>query len=94
MFNLLYSKFNKLAVQTKEAFYEGLEEDIDPEILAALKTLTLDKYATFEEIKKRYKQLSRQYHPDSGSQNQVAMFLCIKEAYDVLKSHYKKKGLV
>lgn len=91
MFNTLYNKLNNLANETKAAFYEGLEEDIDPKILAALKVLMLDTTARFEHIKEQYKRLSKEYHPDSGHHSSSEKFLEIKSAYDVLKSHFKNK---
>lgn len=55
--------------------------------------------ATLEDIKKAYRKLALQYHPDTAENNdgQLHLFLEIKEAYDVLSDtkrrqayHYKK----
>lgn len=55
--------------------------------------------ATLEDIKKAYRKLALQYHPDTAENNdsQLHLFLDIKEAYDVLSDtkrrqayHYKK----
>lgn len=58
--------------------------------------LGLSKTATPEEIKKSYKKLARENHPDSNSGN-VERFKEIQEAYEVLKdptkrAHYDSGG--
>src|SRR3954447_14055962 len=56
------------------------------------KTLGVDKKASQEEIKKAYRKLARQYHPDTNSDTGAeARFKEISEAYDVLGDPEKRK---
>ena len=57
------------------------------------KTLGVDKKATPEEIKKTYRKLARQYHPDRnpGDKQSEARFKEISQAHDVLGDPEKRK---
>jgi molecular chaperone DnaJ len=57
------------------------------------KTLGVDKKATADEIKKAYRKLAREYHPDrnSGDKQAEARFKDISQAYDVLGDPDKRK---
>jgi molecular chaperone DnaJ len=57
------------------------------------KTLGVDKKATPEEIKKAYRKLARQYHPDANpdDKNAEAKFKEISQAHDVLGDPEKRK---
>jgi molecular chaperone DnaJ len=57
------------------------------------KTLGVDKKATPEEIKKAYRKLARQYHPDRnpGDKDAEAKFKEISQAHDVLGDPEKRK---
>ncbi len=57
------------------------------------KTLGVDKKATPEEIKKAYRKLARQYHPDRnpGDKEAEARFKEISQAHDVLGDPEKRK---
>ena len=57
------------------------------------KTLGVDKQATAEEIKKSYRKLARQYHPDRnpGDKQAEARFKEISQAHDVLGDPDKRK---
>jgi len=92
MFNAIKNRAKKMADEAKEAFYEGLnEEPTDQEVIDAYKILGLSKEASLEEVKSQFKSLSKLYHPDTKSNSDSEQFIRIKEAYDVLKLHYKEK---
>jgi molecular chaperone DnaJ len=57
------------------------------------KTLGVDKKATAEDIKKAYRKLARQYHPDRNPDNKdaEARFKEISQAHDVLGDPEKRK---
>jgi molecular chaperone DnaJ len=57
------------------------------------KTLGVDKKATPEDIKKAYRKLARQYHPDRnpGDKEAEARFKEISQAHDVLGDPEKRK---
>ncbi len=57
------------------------------------KTLGVEKKATAEEIKKAYRKLARQYHPDRNPDDKHAesRFKDISQAYDVLGDPEKRK---
>lgn len=56
------------------------------------KIMGLDEKATPEEIKKAYKKLARQFHPDvSKEKNAEARFKEVGEAYEVLKDPDKRR---
>ncbi|MCW3068453.1 MAG: dnaJ [Solirubrobacterales bacterium] len=57
------------------------------------KTLGVEKKATAEEIKKAYRKLARQYHPDRNPDDKQAegRFKEISQAYDVLGDPEKRK---
>lgn len=56
------------------------------------KTLAVEPSATLPEIKKAYRKLAQQYHPDktAGNPHSAALFTEIKEAYEVLTNPGKK----
>src|SRR6202158_1291503 len=57
------------------------------------KTLGVEKKASAEEIKKAYRKLARQYHPDRNPDNKEAeaRFKEISQAHDVLGDPEKRK---
>ncbi|NLY17979.1 MAG: J domain-containing protein [Clostridiaceae bacterium] len=57
------------------------------------KILGVDKNASKDEIKKRYRKLAKKYHPDTnpGDKNAEARFKEINEAYEVLGDDEKRK---
>lgn len=52
--------------------------------------LGIDKYASFEDIRNKYRQLASQNHPDKGGDTEK--FKLINLAYDILSDPIKKKG--
>ncbi len=58
------------------------------------KTLGVDKKASPEEVKKAYRKLARQYHPDTnpGDKKAEERFKQISEAHDVLSDPDKRKA--
>src|SRR5689334_14086304 len=57
------------------------------------KALGVDKKATADEIKKAYRKLARQYHPDRNPDDKKAeeRFKEVQSAYDVLSDPDKRK---
>ena len=90
MFNAIKNRAKQIAEDSKKAFYEGLDETPTPiEVLEAYKIFGLSREASLEEVKSQFKALSKLYHPDTKSNSDSEQFIRIKEAYDVLKLHYK-----
>src|SRR5258705_12421248 len=53
--------------------------------------LGVSRNATDEEIKKAFRRLAKQYHPDANKEQGVeARFIEIKEAYEVLRDPQKR----
>jgi len=88
----MFSRFKKIIDESKEAFYEGLGEKPQPQdVQDALTLFGFNNETDFEQIKSQYKALSKLYHPDTKVNSDSEQFRHIKEAYNVLKLHYKEK---
>jgi hypothetical protein len=61
--------------------------------MCALAVLALDSDAEFKEIRKAYRQLAKEHHPDlkQGDKDAEQRFREIQAAYDVLKSAEERK---
>ncbi|RLA73190.1 MAG: hypothetical protein DRG24_00850 [Epsilonproteobacteria bacterium] len=88
MFEKLKNSVNKMAKESVRSYIEG-RHDIDAASRRALDILDLPYDSDFETIKNRYYSLSKQFHPDSSNTADQEKFIAVKEAYDVLKSHFK-----
>ncbi|GCE22280.1 J domain-containing protein [Dictyobacter kobayashii] len=58
----------------------------------ALQFFGLDHTATQEDLKRRYRQLVKRYHPDTGGDE--AKFKTLQYAHSILKAHIKSDALV
>lgn len=55
----------------------------------ALKVLQCDDTATIDEIKKKYRKLSKQFHPDLNKTIDPKFFIELTASYDYLVIHHK-----
>jgi molecular chaperone DnaJ len=64
-----------------------------PAVRDPYKTLGVDRKASEEEIKKAYRKLARQYHPDRnpGDESSEERFKEVQEAYSILSDPAKRK---
>ncbi len=58
---------------------------IEERLKEALKFMQLTPFVTYHEIKKRYKELSKQYHPDISDDSEKMQKL--NESYEILKKY-------
>ncbi|MBU1148175.1 MAG: DnaJ domain-containing protein [Candidatus Omnitrophica bacterium] len=56
------------------------------------KRLGLSIYATTDEIKKAYRRLSMEFHPDKGNDPDAEVFKSVSKAYEVLKDTEKRES--
>jgi molecular chaperone DnaJ len=65
-----------------------------PAVKDPYKTLGVDRKASDEEIKRAYRKLARQYHPDrnSGDKSAEERFKEVQEAYSILSDADKRKA--
>lgn len=67
----------------------GSEPWVDPKRRGALAVMNLETTASLQDIKMRYKQLVKRYHPDANGGDKAAeeRFKSINEAYSFLRSN-------
>ena len=58
---------------------------MEKEFEKALKVMELTPFITYEEIKKRYRELSKKYHPDFGGDKK--MMEKLNKSYELLKNY-------
>src|SRR5215211_5793193 len=65
-----------------------------PAVKDPYQTLGVDRKASDEEIKKAYRKLARQYHPDRnpGDKSAEERFKEVQEAYSILSDTDKRKA--
>jgi hypothetical protein len=90
MFESILKHLKAVAQKSAHAYIEG-RYDLDEAAQRALDELGLPYHCGFAQVKKRYYELCRQFHPDTQTEIDNERFLRIKEAYDLLKSAYKRK---
>ncbi|MDP8230642.1 MAG: DnaJ domain-containing protein [Candidatus Gorgyraea atricola] len=78
----------------KISFYRELKRQLKMgnKIKDYYKRLGLGIYATTDEIKRAYRMLVMQFHPDQGKDSDAKVFKLIKEAYEVLKDPKKRQS--
>jgi hypothetical protein len=67
---------------------QASDDGLSPAERSAFRALDLDAAATGDEIKKRYRELAKQFHPDVNIGDAAALvkFQAVQSAYDALKS--------
>jgi DnaJ-class molecular chaperone len=60
------------------------------EVVDYYKVLNLDKSCTKEEVKKSYRKLALQHHPDKNNGSSSESFKLISEAYQILSDDQKR----
>ena len=70
------------------------KEVVSPLIRAALKDLDLTHPSTIKEIKSKYRELAKRFHPDAneGSKKDIEKFHRIQQAFATLQKFYAKKS--
>ncbi len=91
MFESILKHLKAVAQQSKEAYLEG-RYDLDEVSQKALDELGLPYHCNFAQVKKRYFELCREFHPDMQQEIDNARFLRIKDAYEHLRATIGKKG--
>ena len=90
MFESILKHIKAVALKSAYAYNEG-RYDLDETAQKAMDELGLPYHCDFKQVKKRYFELCKQFHPDTQQEIDNERFIRIKEAYDVLKSAYQKK---
>ena len=90
LFESILKPIKAVARKSIHAYAEG-RYDLDEVAQKAMDELGLPYHCDFKQVKKRYFELCKEFHPDTQQEIGNERFLRIKEAYDVLKSAYQKK---
>jgi DnaJ-class molecular chaperone len=91
MFDRLKKSIRDVAKESLDSYYEG-RYDLDVEARKALKRFELELDADLEEVKERYRELVKRYHPDNLQTGDNARFLDIQKSFDVIKSAFEKRS--
>ncbi len=96
MKDVLWQLYKEGQKQGWENMYDEFVRAVDPTgEQNALKVLNLTQSSTQEEIKKRYKQLAREWHPDKyrgDKETAEKRFMEIQEAYEILSTIKTKRA--
>lgn len=85
LLHALYETFGDGRFRAEDSV-ELQRPSIPAEEREALEVLALTYPVTIKEIKQRYKELAKQYHPDTGNKAYVEQFKAVTHAYHVLKT--------
>jgi len=92
--NDLIQKMSTKSPRRKTLFYLELKRQLKMgnQIKDYYKRLGLSIYATTDEIKKAYRRLSMEFHPDKGNDPDAEVFKSVSKAYEVLKDTEKRES--
>lgn len=90
IFDAITKHIKSVMLKSKDAYMEGRYE-VDRSMMDALDELGLPYHADMKQVKKRYFELCKEFHPDSAKTINNERFLRVKEAYDTLKAAFQDK---
>lgn len=91
MLDTLKAKSSKTVKEAVWSYQEG-RYAMDAESRRAFDRLGLAYDSDLDSVKRRYKLLSKQYHPDGGDQASSDAFITMKQSYDTLQHAFQEKG--
>jgi DnaJ-domain-containing protein 1 len=80
------------AMRAEQQKYQEQYRSYHTSLDGALRFFGLDHTATEEDVKRQYRQLVKQYHPDTGGDE--TKFKALQQAHDILKSQLKTSSHV
>ena len=92
MLDSILKHLKAVAEKSKRSYAEG-RYDLDADMIKAFDELGLPYHCDMKQIKKRYFELCKEFHPDTAEEEGMdnERFLRIKEAYDVLKDGFRER---